>query len=265
MSVKMFVTDLDGTLLPSGKEVSAENIEAVKKMDAAGITVTIATGRMYRAALPVAQALEVNVPIITYNGALIKSVDGEVIHGEYLPENLIVELVNFFEERNWYLQSYSGDVLHIPARDKYAVSYETAQEVEGMVVGWDGLKKFTKESCKVLSITDGAEDTDIRVKAVNEKFSGRVSAFKSNANYAEIVLPGVSKAAAIKILADKLKIEKSEIMAIGDSENDLPMLKAAGKSIAMGNAVEEVKNVCDFVTGNCEADGFAEAVYKYVL
>ena len=71
--IKLFVSDIDGTILESGKKISARNIQAVQKMVAAGITVTIATGRMYSAALPIAKELGVNVPIITYDGALIKS------------------------------------------------------------------------------------------------------------------------------------------------------------------------------------------------
>ena len=54
-------------------------------------------------------------------------------------------------------------------------------------------------------------------------------------------------------------------MAIGDSYNDLPMLKAAGHSVAMGNAPDDIKSVCEFITGDCQDDGFAQAVYKYVL
>ena len=99
MSVKLFVSDIDGTLLMPGKKISQKNIDAVKKMVAAGITVTIATGRMYKATLPIAHELGVNVPIITYNGALIKSVDGEILHAEYLPKNIVVELVNFYERQ----------------------------------------------------------------------------------------------------------------------------------------------------------------------
>ena len=72
MNIQLFVTDLDGTLLPTGKDVPQVNIDAVQRAVKAGVTVTIATGRMYRAALPVAQAIGVDVPIITYNGALIK-------------------------------------------------------------------------------------------------------------------------------------------------------------------------------------------------
>ena len=69
----------------------------------------------------------------------------------------------------------------------------------------------------------------------------------------------------MKILAKKFGIERSEIMAIGDSYNDLPMLKAAGISVAMGNSTEEVKNSCDLVTELCENDGFAYAVANFIF
>ena len=66
-------------------------------------------------------------------------------------------------------------------------------------------------------------------------------------------------------MADKLNINISEVLAIGDSYNDVPMLKTAGVSVAMGNASEDVKSICTHVTGNCIDDGFAQAVYKYVI
>ncbi len=263
--IKLFVSDIDGTLLVPGKEVSAKNIEAIKKMVDAGITVTIATGRMYRAALPIAQKLGVNVPIITYNGALIKTVDGKILHAEYLPADLVVEIVNFFEKRNWYLQNYSGDVLYYPARSDYTDFYESTQKVTGNEISWAALREKTDKVCKLLSISSSAAETAERIAALKAEFGNKIEVTKSHPQFTEIICPGVSKASAIKILAQKLGVDKSEVMAIGDAENDLPMLKAAGQSVAMGNALDIVKNSCDFVTGNCEDDGFAEAVEKYVL
>ena len=216
MSVKLFVTDLDGTLLPSGKDVPRENIEAVQKAVRAGVIVTIATGRMYRAALPVAEALGVDVPIITYNGALIKSTKGKVYHTSYLKPEVIEQVVDFCQEQGWYLQSYSRDELWVPVHDEHAQRYEQEQKVEGHVVGWDGLREHTQEVCKLLTISEDG-------------------------------------------------IAVADTMAIGDSYNDLPMLKAAGHSVAMGNAVPEVKAVCDYETGRCEEFGFAKAIYDLVL
>ena len=111
MDIKLFVTDLDGTLLPSGAEVPRRNIEAAQRAVRAGVTVTIATGRMYRAALPVARALGVDVPIITYNGAVIKSVSGKVYDENFLPPDVVGEVLSFCRARAWHVQLLS--LIHI--------------------------------------------------------------------------------------------------------------------------------------------------------
>ena len=263
--VKLFVTDLDGTLLPSGAKITPENVAAAQKMIERGITVTIATGRMYKAALPVAKALGVDVPIITYNGALIKSTAGEVLYSSYISVDLTAEVLAFCRERDWYVQLYSDDELYYAERIEAAIGYETAQEIKGHAVGAENIGNYTAKVTKLLSITNGVSETDERIAVLNEEFNGRLLAIKSNANYAEIVNPGVSKASALKALATKLGIGLDYVMAIGDSDNDLPMLKAAGQSIAMGNAVDSVKAACNYVTDTCENNGFAQAVYKYVL
>lgn len=265
MSIKLFVTDLDGTLLPSGQQVSDENIKAAQDAVKAGVTVTIATGRMYRAALPVAKALGVDVPIITYNGALIKTVAGEVLYSSYLDPGLVCRMIDYCRERDWYLQIYSQDELYYAERNKYAEAYEADQQVKGHAVGWDGLKDHTAAVCKLLSITDGSDETDARIAELRSVFGDVLSPVRSKAQYAEIINPGVSKAAGIRKLAERLDISIDDTMAIGDAENDLPMLKAAGHSVAMGNAVAAVKAVCDYETGTCEQDGWASAIRRYVL
>lgn len=263
--VKLFVSDIDGTILHSPKKISARNIQAVKKMVDAGITVTIATGRMYRAALPIAKELGVNVPIITYNGGLIKSVDGEIIHAEYLPEEVLLDVINFYEARGWHLQSYSDDNLIVPAYNDFVRFYESNQKVKASVVGWDGMREKTFHVCKLLSISPDEKENLRRMEEVKAAFAGKIEVTKSAPIFTEIMCPNVSKAAAVKILAEKFGVDRAEVMAIGDSDNDLPMLQAAGVSVAMGNATDNVKKFCTFVTGNCEYDGFAEAVEKFVF
>lgn len=265
MSVKLFVTDLDGTLLPNGRTVSPENIRAVQAAVKAGITVTIATGRMYQAALPVAEALGVNVPIITYNGALIKDTAGTVLYSQFLPADIVGEIADFCQKQGWYVQSYNHDALYFAEYDRFAKFYEREQQLAGELVGWDGLNAQNDAVSKMLSITDSAEETDRRVAILQERFGERIDAVRSNARYAEIISKGVSKASGIRRLAEVLHIPIAETMAIGDGDNDLPMLRAAGHSIAMGNAGGNVKQVCDYETDTCEENGFAQAIYQYVL
>lgn len=263
--IKLLATDLDGTLLPTGTEVSMENIEAARKAAEAGCVVTIATGRMYKAALPVARNLGIDVPIITYNGALIRTVGGKTLHASYLSPELIREFVDFMEERNWYMQGYAGDELYFAEHDRFARRYEEMQQVTGHAVGWQGLREQTAEVCKLLAISDTPEETEYKLKALQEHFKGRAAVVRSSAYYVEFVNPGVSKADGIRKLAEILGIDISETMAIGDGENDISMLKAVGVPVAMGNAVPEVKEICKYQTGVCEENGWARAVNKYVL
>ena len=265
MAIKLFVSDLDGTMLPDGNVVSAENIAAVRRAVEAGVTVTIATGRMFEAALPVARALGVDVPIISYNGGLIKSPSGRVYEEHTVDSALAHDIIAFCKERGWYIQSYSGGVLRYVEACDESRFYENSQKLTGEAVGWDGLFAHTEGNCKLLLVTKELSVTLARAEAVLAAFGERVDVTRSADCLIEIVPKGISKASALRSLAAKLGIAIEETMAIGDAYNDLPMLKAAGKSIAMGNAFPEVKEVTDYETLTCEENGLAAAIYHYVL
>ena len=265
MAVKLFVSDLDGTMLPDGNVVSAENIAAVRRAVEAGVTVTIATGRMFEAALPIAEALGVDVPIISYNGGLIKSPSGRVYEEHTIEPALARDIIAFCKERSWYIQCYSGGVLRYVEACDESRFYEKAQQVTGKAVGWDGLFAHAAGNCKLLLVTKELSVTLARAEAVLAAFGAHVDVTRSADCLIEIVPKGVSKASALTSLAAKLGIAIEETMAIGDAYNDLPMLKAAGKSIAMGNAFPEVKEVTDYETLTCTENGLAAAIYHYVL
>lgn len=265
MGVRLFVSDLDGTMLPDGNVVSAENIAAVHRAVEAGVMVTIATGRMFEAALPVAKALGVDVPIISYNGALIKSPSGHIYEEHLIDPLLARDILTFCKERGWYIQSYSGGVLRYAEACEESRFYENSQKLTGMAVGWDGLYAHVAGNCKLLLVTEGREVTIKRAETLLSAFGTQVDVTRSADCLIEIVPKGISKASALQSLAAKLGIPIEETMAIGDAYNDLPMLCAAGKSVAMGNAFPEIKEVTDYETLTCEENGLAAAIYHYVL
>ena len=265
MAVKLFVSDLDGTMLPNGNVVSAENIAAVQCAVRAGITVTIATGRMFEAALPVAEALGVDVPIIAYNGALIKSPSGRIYEEHAIDPMLARDIITFAQARGWYIQSYSGGVLRYAVACEESRFYEDSQKITGKVVGRDGMLAYVTGNCKLLLVTEGRAVSEARAQMLMDAFGAHIGVTRSADRLVEIVVKGVSKASALTALAAKLGITADETMAIGDAYNDLPLLKAAGKSVAMGNAFPEVKEEADYETLSCTENGLAAAIYTYVL
>ena len=265
MAVKLFVSDLDGTMLPDGNVVSAENIAAVQRAVEAGVVVTIATGRMFEAALPVAEALGVDVPIISYNGALIKSPSGHVYEEHTIEERLAHDIIAFCGDHGWYIQSYTGGCLRYVEPCDESRFYENSQKLAGQAVGWNGLFAHAAGNCKLLLVTQGGAVTPERADALMEAFGAQIDVSRSTDRLIEIVPKGISKASALASLAAKLGVAVEETMAIGDAYNDLPMLKAAGKSVAMGNSFPEVKEEADYETLSCTENGLAAAIYHYVL
>lgn len=264
MTIKLFAMDLDGTLLNTRGEITPGNKKAIKLMNDAGVIPTIATGRMYDASQRYAMQLGLDVPIVTYNGALIKSVSGKVYYEGFISPALIPDIYDFFRAQGWYYQSYQDDILYFEEYTAKSEAYEKSIGVKGKCLG-DKINEIRERIPKLLVITSGNDESDAVVKLFNERFAGQAVAAKSQLNYVEICAPHVSKAEGLKRLAEKLGFSIENVMAIGDGNNDVPMLKEAGFSAVMGSAKDDVKACGDVVVGDCEHDGVAEAIYKYVL
>lgn len=264
MAIKLVALDLDDTLLNSKLAVSPRACEAIRKAVAQGVTVTIATGRMYRSALPYAKQLGLDVPIITYNGALIKScLSGEVLLDQPIDKQLAQTVLALCKERGWYIQNYVQDELYVEKINQYSELYSRLSGVPATAVG-DRLYAGEDSSSKMLimSTEEGIIEIYDTCKAL---FGNKLSIAISKPTYLEITDPLANKGRALAFLADKLGIKKDETMAIGDSGNDIDMLKYAGWGVAMGNASAAIKALARLETLSNDADGVAEAIERYVL
>lgn len=264
MDIKLFAMDLDGTLLNKKGEITEGNKKAIQELSKAGVIPTISTGRMYQASREYALQLELDVPIVTYNGALIKSTSGKVYYERFLEPSVVGEICDFCHEHNYYFQSYQNDILHYEEYTEKSKAYEESINIKGIAVG-SKIKEMVDNIPKMLIITSGNEESDHVVKLFNERFAGRAQAAKSQLNYVEIMATNVSKASGLQHLAEKLGFTIENVMAIGDGNNDVPMLKASGFGVVMGSAKPDVKAAGDAVVGDCEHDGVAEAIYKFIL
>ena len=265
MKKKLLVTDLDGTLIPVANKISAANIEAAHKAGANGVTIAIATGRMYKAAIAVADALSLNTPIIAYNGAMIAERNGTILYDCCLPSDVATEVIALCQSKGWHLQLYARDELYYAASNEFTERYEKNQNLQGHAVGWEGLQARTTNVTKLLCISAEPAEAQQKQQILRAAFGDKLNCMVSHPRYVEMVDLNVGKGLAVKRLAEKLGIDRENVFAIGDSVNDISMLQAAGVSIAMGNAAPEIQAMCTHVTSPCDEDGFAQAIYTYLL
>ena len=262
MAIKLFVTDMDGTLLNNSRKISEGNKARIRQAVADGMIFTIATGRMYCSALPYAKELGVDVPIITYNGALIKSVSGKILYTSYLSADMIKEILDFCTENGMYVQSYSNDELIYREMSPQAAEYEVAAGVKGRAVG-EAIYDMVENVPKLLVVTDSPEDMPETLDKLQKHFGDRLMITQSAPTYIEMVNPGVTKADAVLKLAELMGVPEDKVLTIGDAGNDVPMLKAVKYGVAMGNATSAAAAAASYHVGDNEHDGLAEAIDRF--
>lgn len=253
--------DLDDTLLGRDLVFTPRVRRAVQAAMDAGLMVTLATGRMFRSALPLARELGMTLPIICYQGALIKDpLTTEVLFHRPVPLENARQIIQM--ARNWglHVNVYVDDELYVARVTPEAKSYVRIAQVPVHPVG-DLLEFLKSPPTKVVIVSD--EATIDRVMGDLRKMFGQtLYVTKSLPMFCEIAHPGCNKGTALAFLAAHLGVSREETVAVGDGLNDLEMVQWAGLGIAMGNAPQQLRDAAGWVTGPLQEDGAAQALER---
>lgn len=256
---RLAAVDLDDTLLGPDHRVSSRNAAAVRKLLEAGLEVIIASGRMHASTTAFAEELGLRGPILSYNGALVKVPStGEIYHHVPVPADLAAEVVAFAEERDLPLNYYLDDRLRVKRHTPWSDLYHSRTGSVIHAVG--SLRQFEGCTPTKMILLGSAEEIRRLAEAMRERFAGRLNVLVSHPEYLEFMAPEVSKAYGLQAIEERHGIAPEEIIAFGDSGNDIAMLEHAGFGVAMGNARAEVKSVADYIAPRNDEDGFALAV-----
>ncbi len=261
MKFKLVALDLDGTLLNNELKITARAANAIREAEKKGVKVTICTGRMFASAYQFAEELEINVPLITYNGALVKnSIDKKVLYERYLPLEEARHVIELCRQYDCQINLYLNDKLYVEKASEWAKRYAKRVKVPLYEVD-DLLELLTVPPIKILAM--GEENTLEKIR--NELFDRDLYITKSHPHFLEILNNEATKGKGLNAVGQTLGINRKEILAIGDNENDIEMFKYAGYAVAMENAAEFVKNYADYVTKSNNEDGVAAAIEKLIL
>jgi Cof subfamily protein (haloacid dehalogenase superfamily) len=264
--IRLIASDLDGTLLNKEWKISSRNVQAVRQAVTRGVKVTLATGRMAAATRGYARELGLDVPLITYHGALIEqALSGEILYRKVVPVELAAEIVESLLQRRIHTQVFLKDRVFVQKANEHSAAYGKMAGLQ--VEEADVLKLLEKEPEgveKILCIgeKDILQELGQELKAV---YGQKLHFTSSSFQFLDMLHPEVNKGTALRALAEQWGIEAEEVMALGDSLNDKEMLVFAGLGVAMANAHPELKEIADYITGPYWEDGVAQAIEKFIL
>lgn len=265
MAIKLVAMDLDGTLLNSQKLVSARNLAAIEAAKARGVYVTIATGRMYMAAAHFANVIGANAPLICCNGAQVRDVAAaDNVFVKHHAEDTTRDILQTCQDNDWYAQWYIGDQIYAPNyRQELFDAYRTVAGFSINEIGSDFLP-YTSDVIQIVVRDKNGKVPEI-ADYFRRNFRGQIDVQQNTGYSVDLTPPGITKAVGIEALRQHLGLDREEIMACGDADNDLSMLEYAGFSVVTDNGLPEAKALADFVTDSCDEDGVGKAIERYVL
>ncbi len=267
--IRLIVFDVEGTLIDDNKELSLKTILVLHKLQQKGMAISFATGKTFPSVEELIEALNIKVPIILSNGALIQRPNREMVFNEFLSGDVLRELLEASESCGADLVLYTPD--HIFAKketfntDQMKAIYKERIEAIG---SWAAIRMHLSQVCKVIFVNRLDIPLISRLKAdLLVTFDGRVNFCAPTLNSIEILPFGVSKKTGLVHLAEVLHVSMEEVMAFGDQMNDLDIIEHAGIGVAVGNAVNELKEIADYVVGSNNEDGpaaFLEEYFKFI-
>lgn len=273
MAIKLAATDLDGTLIASNGEISTENFEAMEKAVKEGLYIVPTTGRSFYEMPEELRERKSYTHCICSNGAVIFDRDGNEIWKSTFSKENTLELFSILSEYDTMIEVYTKGV---PVTEKSKLTkksyihYQVEENYHDVLTasrkGVENLEAFLTES------KEGAEmfniffsDADERKEAFERigklEYTELTTSMASNM---EILQRRVNKGSSLKKLCEKLGISKEEVMAMGDSRNDITLLSAAGIPLAVSNACDDLKEKAKEIICSCDESAMAFALNRYV-
>lgn len=283
--MKLFATDLDGTLLNSNHKISKENAEALKLAQQNGIEVSIATGRIYSDALHLCKEANINTHIISNNGSMVFSKEGKKLKGWTIDNELIEYVFNWLNKNEYFYQICTDKNIFLPhnAKELLKKDFDNVKinnpfldedlinDISNLVFAQEGIKfvkckdDILKSNLDFCSITAISLDKD-KLNCDREYYKRfkELSMVISHEYNFELTNKDASKGNSLEYLADYLGIPLSDVGAIGDNYNDISMFKKAKISVAMGNADAAIKEICRHVSVSNDLNGVAHFINKFM-
>ena len=260
--IKLIVTDIDGTILKSDFTFNKKVIDCIKKLSNNGVKVVLISGRMNESILSIHKQLELDTPIVSFQGGLVKLGD-KILYQRCLDNEIGREVINWAKSKNIHINLYMDDVLYSEVDDETIRRYTNERNVRFICKNFDEIELNNINKILLIDFKNHK-----KIKNAEEYLSKKyphLHICRSMDAFCEVCNGQASKGDAVEFLKKYYNLDTSEILSIGDHNNDIPLLHAGGIKVAMGNGTPEIKKIADYVTDTVDNDGFVKAVERFVL
>ncbi len=265
---KLIVSDFDGTLIDDKNEISDKVRKAIEDYVSCGGVFAVCTGRMLLSILPRVRELGLKGLVAAYQGSVVADIES----GEILTENCLsvddgVDICAYAEKFGYASDAYKGEYLYtnLPVGNERIAMYEKVTGVKANYI--DGsMSEYLRQnniSCNKITFLVYPDEREKLYKLIYTQFAERFDVTCGALYLIEVSPKGDDKGSALKYIAGHFNIDLSSTVAVGDNLNDLPMIKAASVGVAVGNAVEGLKSVADYVSVSNNDGAVAEIIEKF--
>jgi Cof subfamily protein (haloacid dehalogenase superfamily) len=262
--IRAVVSDVDGTLVTSGKVLTERAKAAVAELRNRAIPFTIISSRPPRGMRTLLAPLRISLSIAAFNGGIIATPDLKTVEEHLLPEDVARHALVSLQSRGVQTWVFAGEDWLVRDRCAAYVEHE-AHTVDFRPRVVDDFAPFSSRAAKIVGVSeDHAELAQCEQRLRDELGASATIAF-SQRYYLDVTHPLANKGHGLTALAKTLGLSSTEIAVVGDGNNDIPMFARAGFSVAMGNASDEVKAHASAVTASNNDDGFAQAIEHLIL
>ncbi len=263
--ISLVVTDVDGTLVTHDKVLSPRTIAAVRRLHEKGIGFSICSSRPPFGLRMMIEPLQLKLPFGGYNAGTIVEPDYTLVEQKVIPADAAAEAVATFRRHGVDCWVFTGNQWLIANPQGAHVEHETRTVQTPPTL----VPAFADQHFAAVGKIVGPSDDHPLVARLAEEMQaalvGRANVARSQAYYCDVIPPGINKGRLVELLGERLGVPQSEIMVLGDMENDLEMFGKAGFAVAMGNASEAVKRAAQAITLTNDEDGLAVAIERYAL
>lgn len=272
MAIKLVAIDIDKTLINDQREITPRTVQAINQASQSGVKVVLCTGRPMTGVNAYLDQLGLNHQadqyVISFNGALAQTTNEEVIVNYTLSFDDYVDWQAYCTKQNVKSQIESRDYIYTTNRDlsPWTIHESDLVSMPVRVRSLDEMAHTQDQYVLAKGMMLGNKDQLDQAEAqLPDSFHQRFTVIRSEPFYLEFINHQASKGATLKALSEKLCISQSEVMALGNAQNDNSMIEYAGIGVAMENSVPETLKVADVVTGDNNHDGVGQAIEQYVL